>query len=294
MSLHSMTGAGAATLVVAPHTIHVDVRTLNHKGLDAKVKLPPQAPVALETELMAAIKQVLSRGRVELAVRVDHDNAAASIDIDESAVRAALAKVEQLCTHVPNLANLKPMTMADVLRLPGVMQQAQRVSAWDEHTTDAVQRATTMALAALQTMRAREGTALHAVIAQHCSAIEAFTNDIAARTTDAPERHMARLQARVAALGVQVDETRLAQEVALLAERMDVTEELNRLRMHVAHARQLLNESCPGRKLDFLCQEFLREANTTGSKCQDAPVAHVVVQLKAEIERMREQIQNIE
>jgi uncharacterized protein (TIGR00255 family) len=138
------------------------------------------------------------------------------------------------------------------------------------------------------------GAALVSALEARLSRIETLRQQIQTRAASAPERHSSRLRQRIHDLGVDVDPTRLAQEVALLAERLDVSEELDRLAAHIARFRALMRESAPGRELEFLCQELLREANTTGSKCQDAEIAHLVVELKAEIERAREQVQNVE
>lgn len=150
------------------------------------------------------------------------------------------------------------------------------------------------ALDALVHARTAEGASIATAVSARVDAIDALRARLHARTADAPQRLADKLKARVQAAAVELDAARLAQEVALLADRIDVTEELERLCAHVDQARVLLSSSSPGRRLDFLCQEFLREANTLGSKCQDAPTAHLVVELKAEIERMREQVQNAE
>jgi len=162
---------------------------------------------------------------------------------------------------------------------------------------EALRRGLAAALDALVTMRGREGQALARDLSTRLDAVEGFVARLVELSPRVVEQHRARLEERVAELtrGIGLDPARLAQEVALFADRTDVAEEITRLRSHVAQVRALLGSAEPaGRKLDFLVQEMHREANTIGSKSQSADVAAIVVALKAEIERMREQVQNVE
>lgn len=143
--------------------------------------------------------------------------------------------------------------------------------------------------------RAHEGAALARILGERLASIERLAAELGVRAQHAPERAAERLRARLEALRGELDPSSLAHEIVVLADRLDVAEELERLAMHVALGRELLrSEEASGRKLDFLCQELLREANTAGSKLQDAQATRLVVELKSEIERLREQAQNVE
>ena len=154
----------------------------------------------------------------------------------------------------------------------------------------------TTAVAGLNQQRAEEGKALKGVLDTHLKRISEIVNTIQTEQAMAPEKHMEQMKLRLnALLSDQVlVEDRLLQEAAHIADKLDIVEEINRLRIHVDHVHDLMATAPVGRKLDFMCQEFIREANTIGSKCHDAAVAHLVVELKAEVEKMREQVQNIE
>jgi uncharacterized protein (TIGR00255 family) len=186
--------------------------------------------------------------------------------------------------------------LGDVIAADGVVRLEERAVDLDA-AREALRRALGPALEALVAMRAREGEALARDLAGRLDAVEGSVVRVADLVPRTVEHHRARLAERVAELsrGMAVDPARLAQEVALFADRTDVTEEVTRLRSHLAQARALLDGGEPsGRKLDFLVQEMHREANTIGSKSQSAEIAALVVSLKAEIERMREQVQNVE
>jgi uncharacterized protein (TIGR00255 family) len=188
------------------------------------------------------------------------------------------------------------VTLADVLQAEGVVRLEERTVDL-EGAREALRRALAQALDALVEMRAREGAALARDLAARLEVVEALVAKVAALVPQVVEQHRARLAERVQELarGVAIEPARLAQEVALLADRTDVTEEITRLHSHVAQVRALLASAEPaGRKLDFLVQEMHREVNTIGSKSQSAEIAAHVVTLKAEVERMREQVQNVE
>lgn len=285
--MRSMTGFGRAQREVDGLRATCEVKTLNHKGLDVKVRLPRDA-AALEPQVLSKVKAVLERGRVEIAVEVE---APAGPAFDSAAVHELLAQVRALAASVDAKADL---TAGDVLQAALASGRRDASAVRWERASGPLLLVVDDALAALVSAREAEGLALAAVLEARVTTIDVLRQKLMERTGDAPRRLAEKLRARIDAAGVDVDPGRLAQEVALLADRADVTEELERLAAHVEQARTLIASPSPGRKLEFLCQELLREANTLGSKCQDAPTAHLVVELKTEIERLREQVQNAE
>jgi uncharacterized protein (TIGR00255 family) len=282
-----MTGFGRAQRELDGVVATCEVKTLNHKGLDTKIRLPREAS-SLEPQVLARIKASLERGRVDLVVDV---NAPHASSFDVASVHALLSQVRVLAT---SLDVKQDLTAGDVLTAVLASQRTEGAPLDIDRVSPAVLLAVDEALKALVDARESEGRALAAVLAARVDAIETLRTRLVVRTGDAPSRLAEKLKARLADAPVPIDPARLAQEAAILADRVDVAEELERLAAHIQQARALLESSSPGRKLEFLCQEFLREANTLGSKCQDAPTAHLVVELKTEIERMREQVQNAE
>ena len=281
MTLRSMTGFGRAVVDAGDVRIVSEVRSVNHKGLDVKARLPHGA-AALEPTVIAAVKGAFERGRVDVAVEV---SAAADSGALAASVRTAVEGARALAA---SLGVPGDVGAGDVFRALLAHHGEPEVDV-DALGKD-IDRAVVAAVAACARAREDEGRALAAVVAARFDAVGALGVKLRSLLGGAPARLAEKLRARVEAAGIAVDGARLAQEAALLADRVDVAEELDRLHAHVEHGRALAS----GRKLDFLCQELLREANTIGSKCQDAAAAHLVVELKSEIERLREQVQNIE
>lgn len=289
--LRSMTGFGRATATVDAWSVVVEVKTVNHKGLDVKLRLP-RALAAQEQSLTHQIKSRLDRGRVDVAIDLAADHADAAVALDVARVTAVVAALRGLAREMPEI---KPeLTAGDILRIPGVLEHQEAPK-----NLEALQQATAQALSSaldeLEATRLREGQGLWKDLDQRRRTCTALVDDIATQTTNSSAEKKAKLQERLTVLlGETVDPARLATEAAVLAERLDVSEEMARLRLHLEALEALLSKAGAGRKLDFLCQELLREANTTASKCQDAGVVQRVVDLKSEIERLREQAQNIE
>jgi len=290
--IRSMTGFGAGRAAVGGEDLDVEVRSVNHKFCEVKARLPRELS-ALEVDVVRTVKDRLARGGVEVSVR--RGGAAASfaprvdVALAESYARA-FAEIQA------RLGLPGQVTLAEVIAADGVVRLEEREVNVDA-ARDALRRALSAALEALVVMRAREGEALSRDLASRLDTVDAAVVRVDGLVPRTVEHHRVRLAERVAELarGVSVDPARLAQEVALFADRTDVTEEVTRLRSHLAQARALLTVAEPaGRKLDFLVQEMHREANTIGSKSQSADIAGLVVTLKTEIERMREQVQNVE
>ena len=288
----SMTGYGRGESEADGLRVAVEIRTVNHRFADVQVKLP-RAWMALERGIVSTVKDTIGRGRAEVFARRDASWAAASdVRIDSGLIAAIQAQARALDTDGLDAR----LALADLLRLPGVLQV-------EEATVDAaaegpvVREALARALESLLTMRATEGAALERVLRGRIDAVGGLTEQIASLAAEQPALFRQRLEKRLADLleGQEVDEGRLVQEAALLAARSVIAEEITRLRAHVAHGHELLDTEGPvGRKLEFLVQEMGREANTIGSKSDDARLAALVVELKSEIEKIREQVANVE
>ena len=296
----SMTGFAARKGQGAGHGWGWDIRSVNGKGLDLRLRVPDWID-GLELALRGALGQALQRGSVALALKVARDgmsDGAEGLRVNPpalSAVLAALSVVE--AAAMAQGVTLAQATAADVLAVRGVLD----ASAADIDTGPlraAILADLPMLLAEFQAMRAAEGAALQGVIAAQLDRIDLLvshaTVESAARR-DAQPGALREALARVLANAEGVDETRLAQELALIAVRNDVTEELDRLTAHIAAARSLLADAGQvGRKFDFLMQEFMREANTMCSKAQSLALTQVGLDLKTTIDQMREQVQNVE
>ncbi len=290
--IRSMTGYGQAEGMVGSLRVVVDVRTVNHRFFSPSIKLP-NAFGRWETEVREAMRLKVARGHVTLTARSERltDTALA---IDEARFGAVAGQLQAL---VAQFGLSGGVDLASVLRMPDVMSAPREDEAGG--TVGELVGIVDTALDALQRARADEGDRLATVLRQRLEVVEGALSRIAAR---APERIVAyrdKLRENVQALaaGVSVDDARLAQEIAILADRMDVAEELDRFRSHIVAFRATLDDAGGepvGKRLGFLLQEMLREANTTGSKAADAPILHEVVGLKEELERIREQVENLE
>jgi uncharacterized protein (TIGR00255 family) len=289
MPLVSMTGYGQSA---GANGLAVDVRTVNHRHLDIACRLPrPWAP--LEPEVKAAVGRHVRRGRVEVSVRAAGGSEGAAYRVD----------AEQAARYVDAVRHLERLTgptgslnLAAILALPGVVV-SDDASEDADAVHDRLLAALEEALEAAAAMRRDEGAALEKAIRGHLDVIREAVGRLEARRPDAVAEAAGRVKARIEALAAEapVDPARLAQEVALLAERSDVTEELARLGSHLDQFTRALDApEAVGRTLDFLLVEMNREVNTAGAKCQDAAMAADVVALKGEIEKVREQVQNVE
>jgi uncharacterized protein (TIGR00255 family) len=290
--IRSMTGFGAGRGQGGGEEIDVEVRSVNHKFCEVKARLPREL-AALEADLVRLVKERLARGGIEVAVRRSAARGALSPRVDHllaSEYARAFADVRERL-RLPG-----EVTLADVLAAEGVVGLEERAADL-ETVRAAASQALAQALGALTAMREREGEALGRDIEGRLRTVEALVARVESLAPQSIEHYRARLDERIQELtrGLAPDPVRLATEVALFADRMDVTEEVTRLRSHLAQMRSLMAGREPsGRKMDFLVQEMHREANTIGSKSQSAEIAAAVVSLKAEVERMREQVQNVE
>lgn len=285
--MRSMTGFGRSQRDARGLRASVEVKSVNQKGLDIKVRLPREAS-ALEAEIVAHVKACVERGRVDVGVDI---LALDATNFDTEAVQRLVNQARGLAMALDVRADL---SVGDLMRaIVSVRGESPPMDV--QAAQPAVMIALDDALGALLEARTTEGRAILGIVEQRLTVIHQLAADLRGRTAEGPERLAEKLRQRIEAAGVSLDPIRVIQEAAILADRVDVTEELERLAAHVARGRMLSSSSSPaGRQLDFLCQELLREANTLGSKCQDAAAAHLVVEVKSEIERLREQVQNIE
>jgi uncharacterized protein (TIGR00255 family) len=290
--IRSMTGFGAGKGSAGDEEIAVEIRSVNHKYCEVKARLPRELG-ALEVEVARVVKERLARGGVEITARRGGNHGSVTPRGDAHLAEAyarAFAEI-QARLSLPGGA-----TLADVLAADGVIRLEERELNADM-AREALLRALDRAMEALLSMREKEGEALARDLSTRLTQVEEIVARVRTLVPRSVEHHRARLDERITELtrGIPLDPSRLAQEVALFADRTDVTEEITRLGSHVAQVRSLLAVREPaGRKLDFIVQEMHREANTIGSKSQSAEVVAEVVSLKAEIERMREQVQNVE
>jgi uncharacterized protein (TIGR00255 family) len=292
--IRSMTGFGAAEGPVGGSRVSVELRSVNHRFFNPSLKLP-SALSRWEGEVREALRQRLARGHVTLSARVVRDEATAPA-IDEARFGQVAAELKRL--HAAHgLAGV--VDVATILRMPDVLLAVRDDAALESGTADELVVVVDGAVGALQAMRESEGARLSAVIGERLGLVEQAVTRLAARAPARLEAQRVRLSENVQRLagGVAVDPQRLAQEIAILADRLDIGEELDRFASHLAAFRDALRAADGepvGKRLGFLLQELLREANTTGSKANDAPMLQDVVAIKEELERIREQVENLE
>jgi uncharacterized protein (TIGR00255 family) len=285
--ISSMTGFARQERSGAFGSLVCEIRSVNHRFLDATVRLPDSCRT-LESELRQKLAGELRRGKVDCTLQ-HRPPLAAALQVDDTALAPLLARSQQLAKQ---LAGQAQINVLDLLRWPGVLREAQPDT---EALTAAVRELFESTLGGLQAARHREGERLAELIIQRCDALATLIAQVRARLPEVLSRVRARLEERLAELGGELNQERIEQEIVLLLHRLDVAEELDRLSGHIAEARHTLGSpEAAGRRLDFLLQEFNREANTLASKSQDLETTRVAVEMKVTIEQMREQVQNIE
>lgn len=289
--IRSMTGFGAAEGLVGGSRVSVELRTVNHRFFSPSIKLPSDLS-RWEPEVREALRKTIARGHVTLSARTERTSGSGSID------------EQRFAGYVTMLRDLRdrhgldgPIDVATILRMPDVLATdatAEQVGSAAELTA-----VVESAIESLTRSRVEEGVRLAGFLLERIAILDGALARIAAR---APERVIAqrdrlRESVRVLTEGMAVDEQRIAQEIAILADKLDVQEELQRFSSHIAAFRAALQQTGGepvGKRLGFLLQEMLREANTTGSKANDAAMLQDVVTIKEELERIREQVENLE
>lgn len=288
--IKSMTGFGSAEGVVGGARVSVEIRSVNHRFFNPSIKLPSELS-KWEGDVRESLRRGIARGHVTLSARVERAEMDA-LKIDEARIEAYLTQIEKLRQRF----QLPEVDLASLLRLPNVIGSSEGEI---EGTSGELTAIVDQAVTALDEMRSSEGARLKTYLEERLLSIEQAVNRIAERAPSRliEQRDRLRLAVQELAGGIKLDEQRLAQEIAVLADRLDVAEEISRFHSHFAAFRTTL-DSPPvdgvGKRLGFLLQELLREANTTGSKANDAAILQDVIQIKEELERIREQVENLE
>jgi uncharacterized protein (TIGR00255 family) len=292
--IRSMTGYGAASVEDGPLRAAVAIRSLNHRFLEIAVSLPRRV-ASMEPEVKALVQSRLRRGKVDVSVR-------ASLTRDEGGdvVAASQPLVSGLVKALRQIRAEHGLggdvTIADIARFPGALEVVEPQDVPDAGRA-AILGLVSRALDDIDAMRRAEGERLASELCERLGAVATAAEDLERQSEESRSARRDTLLERVRSVAgdLGLEDARVYQEVVRLVDRSDVSEELQRLRSHVAQCRSLVGEDGPsGKRLDFLAQELVREANTVGSKAASAPMAQAVVSLKAEIERFREQVQNVE
>ena len=290
--MRSMTGYGVGEAPLGEGRLTLEVRALNHRYVDVRVRLPVElSDYAFFTEQKA--RELLSRGRFDIGVRVD-DAALPAPNLSIARARSIYLALQMLRDE---LAPGTDLPVSAVTAIPELIQAPSTMQS--EQIQNALVAALKAAVVHLNQMREQEGAALGRELGRRLELARSLRERIREQAERLVPLHRSRLEERVERLlkdsNVAIDQGRLELELALLADRTDVTEELVRLDSHFDQIERLLaSDELIGRRLDFLLQEVGREVNTVGAKSQDAELSHVVVEMKAEVERMREQVQNVE
>jgi uncharacterized protein (TIGR00255 family) len=290
----SMTGFGRGTATVCAVTATVEIRAVNNRHCDVSVRLPGSL-TAHEGDVQAHVKQAFARGRFNVNVQVEgEEDAALSIEVDTDAA----ASYRRLLDQLRDAAGLQaPVQLEHLLHFSDVFTTVDDEEDIDEEAWDAVQVALGEAIEQLRTMRRQEGDALRTDLEARIDAIGEHLATVQARAPKRVETARDRLDERLARLmkDGRIDPDRLEAEVAILADKLDVTEECVRLQSHLDLFREALdNEDAVGRKLKFITQEIHREVNTIGAKANDAPITEHAVKMKEAVEQIREQVRNVE
>jgi uncharacterized protein (TIGR00255 family) len=288
-----MTGFGRGTMASDKWQAAVEINSVNRKQAEVVVQMPREL-AELEARIRKTVLGVVSRGRIQVSINLERGPAAlATIRVDEALARAFQTAFADLSKAVGH--DVLP-TATDYLRQPGILNtgsgEMDAEEAWH-----AIKPALDEALAALAVMRESEGSHLHEDLLGRLGILTSFARKIAAEAPERPirQRELLLKRLREADLALDPGDERVLRELALFADRCDISEELTRLDSHFAKFREYLDAAeAPGRALDFLCQELFREFNTIGSKASDAGIAQTIVEAKTELEKIREQVQNVE
>jgi uncharacterized protein (TIGR00255 family) len=268
-----------------------EIRSVNQRFLETYFKLPDNLR-HLEMAIREQLKAALQRGKVEVTLKVHETQQAGSLEINPAVLAALSQAVSQVQQALPEATHVNPL---ELLNWPGVLQSGSGNDQDETQRENDILRALPSAIDALNAHREREGAVLADIIRQRCQSIEQLVEQAQQLLPEIIAGQTEKLRQRILTLLDEVDEMRLHQEIAILAQKLDVQEELDRLRTHLLEVTHTLkSKEAIGRRLDFLMQELNREANTLGSKSADSRTSQISVELKVLIEQMREQVQNIE
>jgi uncharacterized protein (TIGR00255 family) len=295
MTIKSMTGFGSADGAIGPLVWRWEVRSVNGRGLDVRLRLPPGYE-GLEARVREAVGRRIARGSLAVNLSLKRSEGTTQLKLNEAALRQVLAAIDNLRTTM----EVAPTRPEALLAIKGVLEvvEPEESEAEGEARSQAMLASLGVALDGMVSARESEGARLRAIVLGQLETIARLVATVETSPARTPEAIRQRLKEQVGRLletGAGLDEGRLYQEAAILATRVDVEEELKRLAAHIAAARELVSSGEPaGRRLDFLAQEFNREANTLCSKANDPDMTRAGLELKAVIDQMREQVQNIE
>jgi len=296
--IQSMTGYGEAESQINGLDCGVEIRTVNNRYLRTEIRLPDSLAF-LEEDVEKLLRQHLFRGTVNYTLRIKGAAAGRPVDIDESALRDLAERLDRVRSSA-NVQGTLAIDLAVLMDLPGIVRPAEPSEDEVQMIKSVVLALSQRALERLNAMRATEGGFLDADLQGHCEAIAKDLEEILSRRAGVMQEYAQRLSRRVdellAEAKLKLNEETLAREVAILAERSDISEEISRLQSHLhqfEQARHLQGEQV-GRRLDFISQEMFREANTIGSKASDVEIARRILDVKCRIDRIKEQVQNVE
>jgi uncharacterized protein (TIGR00255 family) len=287
--IHSMTGFARTEARFDWGALTCELRSVNHRYLEISWRLPEELRQS-ESGLREQIAGVIKRGKVDCSLRLEWaDDEGRRLEVDQGLVEELAAAAARISVAWPETAPVSPL---DIMRWPGVVGEHEREI---DPVVVAAAELVAETLRELAAARQREGARICEMLTERCAGIGAMVGQARERLPEIRQKLRERLLARIAKLELQPDEDRLEQELVLQAQKMDVDEELDRIESHVVEVHEALGRDEPvGRRLDFLMQEFNREANTLASKSQDAETTRIAVELKVLIEQMREQIQNVQ
>ena len=287
--LNSMTGFAREVAETGFGTLTCEIRAVNHRYLDVQLRMPEELR-AHETDLRTTVSETLKRGKVECSLHLKRNGEQGTeLTLNDDLVRQIAARAAEIGALLPDA---QPVNPVDVLRMPGVVTEPEIDTG---PLLEAASDLLASALSAMSSMRASEGQRIGEMIDSRLQEILSIAGGVRKRMPEVLDAVRAKQEDRIARLDIDADPARLETELALIAQKLDVDEELDRLESHVEEVRTALKSKDPvGRRLDFLMQELNREANTLGSKSADTETTKAAVDLKVLIEQMREQVQNVE
>lgn len=293
--IRSMTGYGRAESTLAGKKLVVEIKSLNHRNLESSVRLPVfLAP--MEVDIKKRAVERISRGRVEINISIDSDSSANGGDNLEANL-PLISSYYSLMTDLKEKFNLSDeITLATLVNLKGSIYNSE-VEINPEEAWDTIRKALDDSIDSLIHMKEVEGRLLYEDFVARLDIVSAYMKELESRIPQVADDYQKRLSERIRELtdGMECDESRLIQEVAIMAEKSDITEEIVRFKSHIKQFGEMLNsDTAIGRKMDFLFQEMHREINTIGSKSNDLKISGNVIEIKTELAKLREQVQNIE
>ena len=293
--IRSMTGYGSAEAVFAGKKLIVEIKSLNHKNLESSIRLPAFL-TPLEMNIKKRVGERISRGRIEVTIRIDSDPGTNGGDTLEANL-PLISNYYSMLTDLKEKFNLRdPITLDMLVKLKGSVSVSE-VEIDPEEARDTISRALDDSIDSLISMQDAEGRILHEDFVARIDTIKNYIQELKTRIPQMVTHYQERLSGRVRELtgGMEYDESRLIQEIAIMTEKSDITEEIVRFESHIKQFGDMLNSDIAiGRKMDFLFQEMHREINTIGSKSSDLAISGNVIEIKTELAKLREQVQNIE